>query len=46
MSDGPLGVWRSWADDVDGRPIRCWHFTPEEAADELTASLTRFLAVS
>jgi haloacetate dehalogenase len=45
MSGGPLGVWRSWADDVDGRPIRCGHFTPEEAADELTASLTRFLAV-
>jgi haloacetate dehalogenase len=46
MSDGPLGVWRSWAHEVDGGPIRCGHFIPEEAADELTASLTRFLARS
>jgi haloacetate dehalogenase len=46
MSDGPLGVWRSWADEVDGGPIRCGHFIPEEAAGELTASLTRFLEPS
>jgi haloacetate dehalogenase len=46
MSDGPLGVWRSWAEKVDGGPIRCGHFIPEEAADELSASLIRFLAAS
>ena len=46
MSDGPLGVWRTWAYEVDGGPIRCGHFIPEEAADELTASLIRFLAAS
>jgi haloacetate dehalogenase len=44
MSDGPLAVWRRWADDVQGSPLRSGHFLPEEAAGELTASLTRFLA--
>jgi haloacetate dehalogenase len=44
MSEGPLSVWRRWSDDVDGGPLRSGHFIPEEAADELTASLTRFLA--
>jgi haloacetate dehalogenase len=41
-----VGVWRSWADEVDGGPIRCGHFIPEEAAEELSASLIRFLAAS
>jgi haloacetate dehalogenase len=44
MSDGPLPVWRRWADDVDGGPLPSGHFIPEEAAAELSASLTRFLA--
>jgi haloacetate dehalogenase len=44
MSDGPLAVWRSWADDVQGGPLRSGHFLPEEAAGELGASLGRFLA--
>jgi haloacetate dehalogenase len=43
MSDGPLGVWRRWADDVEGGPIASGHFLPEEAPDELVASLRRFL---
>jgi haloacetate dehalogenase len=45
MSDGPLDVWRRWADRVDGAAFRCGHFIPEEAPDELAASLARFLAV-
>jgi haloacetate dehalogenase len=44
MSDGPLGVWRAWADDVQGRPLPSGHFIPEEAATELAESLARFLA--
>jgi haloacetate dehalogenase len=44
MSDGPLAVWRRWADDVQGSPLRSGHFLPEEAVGELAASLTRFLA--
>ena len=46
MSDGPLGVWRTWAEEVEGGPVRSGHFIPEEAADELVASLMRFLADS
>jgi haloacetate dehalogenase len=44
MSDGPLEVWRRWADTVDGGPLRSGHFIPEEAPDELAASLQGFLA--
>jgi len=44
MSDGPLLVWRRWADAVVGGPLASGHFVPEEAAGDLTASLERFLA--
>ncbi len=44
MSDGPLDVWRQWADDVKGEPVPSGHFIPEEAPEELTASLRSFLA--
>ena len=43
MSDGPLQVWRRWADAVDGGPLASGHFLPEEAPEDLTASLRRFL---
>jgi haloacetate dehalogenase len=43
MSDGPLGVWRRWADHVEGGALRSGHFIPEEAAGELAESLRRFL---
>jgi haloacetate dehalogenase len=43
MSDGPLAVWRRWADSVTGGPLPCGHFIPEEAPEELLASLQRFL---
>jgi haloacetate dehalogenase len=43
MSDGPLHVWRRWADSVEGGPIRSGHFIPEEAPRELAASLEAFL---
>jgi haloacetate dehalogenase len=43
MSDGPLPVWRRWADDVRGGPLASGHFLPEEAPAELTASLRAFL---
>jgi haloacetate dehalogenase len=44
MSDGPLVVWRQWADSVEGAPLASGHFIPEEAAEPLTASLRAFLA--
>jgi haloacetate dehalogenase len=43
LSDGPLAVWRRWAETVGGGPLPCGHFIPEEAPDELLASLERFL---
>jgi len=43
MSDGPLGVWRTWADDVRGGPLASGHFVPEEAPEALAASLQAFL---
>jgi haloacetate dehalogenase len=44
MSDGPLPVWRAWADDVEGGPLPSGHFIPEEAPARLAESLERFLA--
>jgi haloacetate dehalogenase len=43
MSEGPLSVWRQWADDVRGGPVPSGHFIPEEVPEELTASLRSFL---
>jgi haloacetate dehalogenase len=36
----PLELWRSWAADVTGRPVRSGHFLAEEAPEE-TARLLR-----
>lgn len=44
MSDGPLPIWRRWADDVHGGPIPSGHFIAEEAPDEVVMSLRGFLA--
>jgi haloacetate dehalogenase len=46
MSEGPLPVWRRWAGTVEGAPLPCGHFIPEEAPAELSRSLSRFLAES
>jgi haloacetate dehalogenase len=43
LSDGPLPVWRRWADDVAGGPLPSGHFIPEEAPEPLVASLRDFL---
>lgn len=39
----PLEVWRAWADDVQGGPIRSGHFLPEEAPEETYQRLYAFL---
>jgi haloacetate dehalogenase len=42
MADS-LEIWRRWADRVEGGPLPSGHFIPEEAPEELTASLRTFL---
>jgi len=39
---GPLALWRSWADDVQGHSVDAGHFFPEEIPDETADVLTRF----
>ena len=38
-----IDVWQRWADDVQGRAIRCGHFLAEEAPAETLAALDAFL---
>ena len=42
LSDS-LDVWRGWAGSVEGGPLPSGHFIPEEAPEELLASLRGFL---
>jgi haloacetate dehalogenase len=42
LSDS-LEVWGGWADSVEGGPLPSGHFIPEEAPDQLLASLRQFL---
>lgn len=39
-----LASWRERAANVQGRPLSCGHFIPEEKPDELLAELSKFLA--
>jgi len=39
---GITAIWKSWADQVDGHPIACGHFIPEEAPDVTTEKLLAF----
>jgi haloacetate dehalogenase len=39
-----LAVWRDWASDVDGTPMPCGHYLPEEAPNETAAALLTFFA--
>ena len=39
-----LGAWREYADNVNGAALPSDHYVPEEAPEQVTAALTRFLA--
>jgi haloacetate dehalogenase len=39
---GPLGIWRAWADDVQGASVDAGHFFPEELPEETADALCRF----
>jgi haloacetate dehalogenase len=39
---GPVALWRGWAENVEGRPLRGGHFFPEEVPEETAEALRRF----
>ncbi len=39
---GLLEVWKSWATEVNGEPLDCGHFIPEERSEELAERLLEF----
>jgi pimeloyl-ACP methyl ester carboxylesterase len=41
---GALGIWRTWADNVQGQAIKGGHFFPEENPTETTEVLQKFLS--
>jgi haloacetate dehalogenase len=41
---GPLALWRSWADNVQGHAVDGGHFFPEESPEKTAAELERFFS--
>jgi haloacetate dehalogenase len=41
---GPLALWRTWSDEVQGYPLQAGHFFPEEAPGQTADALHRFFA--
>ena len=41
---GPLDTWRRWAREVEGGPLPCGHFLPEEAPAEVAEALHDFFS--
>jgi haloacetate dehalogenase len=41
---GALGIWRKWADNVQGQAMKGGHFFPEENPTETTEILSKFLS--
>jgi haloacetate dehalogenase len=41
---GPLALWRSWAENVSGRPFEGGHFFPEEMPEQTADELRGFFA--
>jgi haloacetate dehalogenase len=41
---GALGIWRKWADNVNGQALKGGHFFPEENPTETTELLKKFLS--
>jgi haloacetate dehalogenase len=39
---GPLGIWRSWTTQVEGRPVSGGHFFPEEHPDATAEAIEDF----
>jgi haloacetate dehalogenase len=43
---GPIGLWKNWAENVQGHSLKAGHFFPEEAPQETAEALGRFLKVA
>jgi haloacetate dehalogenase len=41
---GSLGIWRKWAENVQGQAMKGGHFFPEENPTETTEILNEFLS--
>src|SRR5262249_11213427 len=39
---GPLAIWRQWAPQAQGQPMKGGHFFPEENSEETVALIKRF----
>jgi len=42
---GPLAIWRTWADKVEGGPVDAGHFFPEEVPEQTATALAGFFKV-
>ncbi|HEY3065518.1 MAG TPA: alpha/beta hydrolase [Methylomirabilota bacterium] len=42
---GPIALWRTWSDGVEGHSLEAGHFFPEEAPAQTAEALHRFFAV-
>jgi haloacetate dehalogenase len=40
---GPLGIWRRWAEDVQGQAVSGGHFFPEEQPEATANIISKFL---
>jgi haloacetate dehalogenase len=41
---GPVALWQTWGDDVQGHPLNAGHFFPEEGPEHTAEALGRFFA--
>jgi haloacetate dehalogenase len=41
---GPIALWQTWADDVQGHAVEAGHFFPEELPEQTAATLSRFFS--
>ena len=44
LYEDPVGIWKTWADSVQEAVLDCGHHMAEEAPDELSAAIARFLS--
>jgi haloacetate dehalogenase len=42
---GPLGIWRQWAPQAQGQPMKGGHFFPEENPDDTAVLVKQFLSM-